>query len=178
MKTLLMEWQSLLDMPRLSHYPAALQPPHFDRTRKFGSCLNHGGFRLENRCQVLIVDAADETRVVLQTALERLGLRTLAASQAKEGLALAQKHRPELIVLDLEIDGSSPDEIADRFASQSQSGQTSLVLLGTMRRSQPIPQGEYVAKPYHYGPLIRKIEEILSASSVASIDPRDKQRAG
>ena len=125
---------------------------------------------MESSCKVLIVDAADETRVVLQTALERLGLKTLATSQASEGLALAKKHRPELIVLDLEIDDGSPDDIAGQFARQSQPGRTSLVLLGSVRRPQAIPQGEYVAKPYHYAPLIRKIEEILSAGV--------KQRAG
>jgi hypothetical protein len=85
-------------------------------------------------------------------------------------LALAKKHRPELIVLDLEIDDGSPDDIAGQFARQSQPGRTSLVLLGSVRRPQAIPQGEYVAKPYHYAPLIRKIEEILSAGV--------KQRAG
>jgi CheY-like chemotaxis protein len=125
---------------------------------------------------VLIVDAAEETRDVLQTALERLGLRTLAAGQADEGLAMAQKHHPELIVLDLEIDGESSGEIADRFANYSPSGSTSLVLLGSARRQQHTP-GEYVAKPYHYGPLIRKIEEILSAGQATASDPADAQRA-
>jgi chemosensory pili system protein ChpA (sensor histidine kinase/response regulator) len=120
---------------------------------------------LENRCQVLIVDPADETRDVLQTALERHGLKTLTASQSKQGLAMAQEHRPELIVLDLEIDGDSADETAARFAEQSQTDQTSLVLLGSVRRRQHAPQGEYVAKPYHYAPLVRKIEEILREHS-------------
>ncbi len=36
-----------------------------------------------------------------------------------------------------------------------------MVLLGSMRITPPNPQTEIVAKPYHYGPLIRKIEEIL-----------------
>jgi two-component system cell cycle response regulator DivK len=139
-------------------------------------CFQNGC--LQNRCQVLIVDAADETRVVLQTALERLGLKTMTASQAKEGLALAKEHRPELIVLDLEIEGGSSDEIAGRFAQQSQSAQSSLVMLGSIRRPQPMPQGEYVAKPYHYGPLIRKIEEILLAGPTASIIEGEKQPAG
>jgi DNA-binding response OmpR family regulator len=127
---------------------------------------------------VLIVDAADETRVVLQTALERLGLRTLTASQASEGLAMAKEHRPELIVLDLEIEDGSSDEIAGRFARQSQSAHSSLVLLGSIRRPEGVPRGEYVAKPYHYAPLIRKIEEILFAGTAASNVEREKQPAG
>jgi DNA-binding response OmpR family regulator len=119
---------------------------------------------LDSRRSVLIVDSSDETCVVLQTALERRGVRTMAASQAKLGLALAQKHHPDLIVLDLEIDPCGLDEVAGCFAEQSQMDQGSLVLLGKVRREPPLPQGEYVAKPYHYAPLIRRIEEILSAS--------------
>ncbi len=117
---------------------------------------------MENHCQVLIVDAAEETRDVLQTALERHGLKTLTASETSEGLAMAREHRPELIVLDLEIEDNASDEIAAQFAGQAGGGPTALVLLGSVRRQHSLPHGEYVAKPYHYAPLIRKIEEILS----------------
>ncbi len=117
---------------------------------------------MDNRRSVLIVDASDETRDVLQTALERRGVRTMAASQAQQGLALAQQHHPDLIVLDLEIDPCGPDEVATPFAEQSRTDHACLVLLGNVRR-QPVARGEYVVKPYHYAPLIRRIEEILSA---------------
>ena len=120
---------------------------------------------MDIRRSVLIVDASDETRCVFQTALEHRGVRTMAASQAKQGLAMAQQHHPDLIVLDLEIDPCSPEDVAVPFAEQSRTDHTSLVLLGSVRRRKPIPQGEYVAKPYHFAPLIRRIEEILSAST-------------
>jgi CheY-like chemotaxis protein len=136
------------------------------------------GSRLDNHCQVLIVDAAEETREVLKTALERLGRKTLTAKQAAQGLAMAQEHRPDLIVLDLEIDDEATEEIAARFAQQSQADRRSLVLLGTVKRRHPLPQGEYIAKPYHYAPLIRRIEEILSASPTMASGQADMQRAG
>ncbi len=120
---------------------------------------------MDSRPSVLIVDASDETQVVLQTALERRGVRTMAASEAKQGLALAQQHHPDLIVLDLEIDPQGRDEVAGSFAEQSRIDHTSLVLLGRVRRQCPPLRGEYVAKPYHYAPLIRRIEEILSATA-------------
>jgi len=113
---------------------------------------------------VLIVDASDETRYVLQTALEHRGVRTMVASQAKQGLAMAQQYHPALIVLDLEIDAGGPEQVAAPFADQSRTDHASLVLLGSVRRRQPPPQGEYITKPYHFAPLIRRIEEILSAS--------------
>ena len=130
---------------------------------------------------VLIVDQSEETREVLQTALERRGVRTLATGRAEKGLELARRHQPDLVVLDLEID----DMPADGFSAcgaggcgagvppaDSRAGGTSappyepqLILLGSLRRQgNHLPGGEFVAKPYHYGLLIRRIEELLDNS--------------
>jgi len=113
---------------------------------------------------VLIVDASEETREVLRTALERRGLRILAASRVGRGLELARLHRPDLIVLDLEMEGSSPEETHARFSQGSLEYGTPLVMLGSCRRFADDSGGEFVSKPYHYGPLIRRIEEILGAT--------------
>ena len=122
---------------------------------------------LDSRRSVLIVDASDETRIVLQTALERRGVRTMAASRAEQGLRLPRRHHPDLIVLDLEIDASVADAVAAPFAEQSRTdrGPALVACWGSVRRRAPHPPGEYVAKPYHYAPLIRRIEEILSATN-------------
>jgi len=116
------------------------------------------------RC-VLIVDRSEETREVLRTALERRGLRILAASRAGRGLELARRHQPDLIVLDLELEGFGPEGVCARFARESQESHAALVMLGSVRRtSDAATGGEFVSKPYHYGPLIRRIEEILGAA--------------
>jgi DNA-binding response OmpR family regulator len=113
---------------------------------------------------VLVVDRSEEAREVLTTALERRGWRTLAASRVQRGLELARQHQPDLIVLDLEIDGSPPEALCEPFARETAQRRTPLVVLGGVGRGQPALKGaEIVAKPYHYGPLIRKIEELLAA---------------
>jgi len=89
-------------------------------------------------------------------------MRILAADQARAGLELARRHHPDLIVLDLEVDGSAPEALSAPFLEQSRSDRTALVMLGGTRRSDGQPsEGQLVPKPYHYGPLIRTIEEIL-----------------
>ncbi len=114
---------------------------------------------------VLIVDRSDDTREVLETALRRRGLQTLAAGQARAALELARRHRPDLIVLDLELDDSGPDALPAHFAEQSRHHHTPLVMLGSLRRACPAAaQGEFVPKPYRYGPLIRRIEQLLGTA--------------
>jgi CheY-like chemotaxis protein len=117
---------------------------------------------LDPRRSVLIVDQSDESREVLRTVLEHRGLRILEASAADQGLEMARRHQPDLIVLDLEVDAANARAVTGEFASYSGPGSTPLVLLGSARRSGDALPGTFVAKPYHYAPLIRKIEQLLS----------------
>ena len=101
---------------------------------------------------------------MLCTALARRGVSTLEASDSDEVFALVQQHRPTVVVVDLEFDRVSEDAFCDQFAAQSQ--QAPLVVLSRVRgpRSGTPSVGhdaEFFGKPYHYGPLLRKIEELL-----------------
>jgi DNA-binding NtrC family response regulator len=120
---------------------------------------------LDGQRSVLIVDPSEENREVLRTVLERRGLRTFAAGRVQPGLELARRHRPDLIVLDLEVDDPArakrPEEVAEQFRSED----AALVLLGSLRRRKSRPPGEFVAKPYHYGPLVRRIEALLDSTA-------------
>ncbi len=120
------------------------------------------GETLDEPRSVLIVDQSEETREVLQTALERRGLRTFATGRAAPGLQLARQHHPDLIVLDLELDDRVLDDIPAEFAAHGDMGSQPMIVLGSVRRDS-LPDAEFVSKPYHFGPLIRKIEEILAA---------------
>lgn len=113
------------------------------------------------RRSVLVVDPTAETREVLRTALEQRGLLTMGASRAEHALAMAREYAPDLIVLDLEADASPNEHWTSEVARQSRLGDTPLVLLGSARGRKLLAHEQFVAKPYHYGPLIRKIESLL-----------------
>ena len=106
---------------------------------------------------------------MLEEALRRRGLRTLQAGRSEKGLELARQHRPDLIVLDLDLDDAPAEQFStlpcdggETPTPQSPPYQPRLVLLGSLRGlPRRLPGGEFVSKPYHYGPLIRKIEELL-----------------
>ncbi len=112
---------------------------------------------------VLIVDASEETREVLKTALERRGVRTLSAGHIRPALKLVKEHSPDLVVFDVDDSGVSPEEACIPFSQGGQAATPWLMVLGSFRRPpQSEQRHEFVAKPYHFGPLIRRIEELLS----------------
>ncbi|MCS7304467.1 MAG: response regulator [Thermoguttaceae bacterium] len=122
---------------------------------------------MERKPSVLIVDAGEETREVLGTVLQRRGMETFWAEAPEEALQLAQIHQPDLIILDLQGEDGSVDRICQPLAQKVQQTQTPLVVLGTWRRQNRMIPGEVFPKPYHYGPLIRKIEQLIQGSSSA-----------
>jgi hypothetical protein len=68
-------------------------------------------------------------------------------------------------VIDAEDDdANSTDGSAAKLAAAAARNATPIVVLGTFRRSaSPFSAGQFVAKPYHYGALIRRIEKLLGA---------------
>jgi DNA-binding response OmpR family regulator len=120
------------------------------------------GDTLERKPSVLIVDRSEETCEVLRTALNRRGMQTFTARHATEGVELGRLHKPDLIVLDLEVDDVNLEQADPPFWVDQAANNTPVILLGTLRRNQqPIRGSEIVSKPYHFGPLIRRIEELL-----------------
>jgi CheY-like chemotaxis protein len=112
----------------------------------------------------LIVDPSADSREVLRTLLELRGATTLEADHPEQGIQLADEFRPDLIVLDADSDhaaGAATDDLC-RLASRSD---TPIVILGTLRKpdAEESP-GQIISKPYHYGPLIRRIEHLLAAA--------------
>lgn len=115
---------------------------------------------MHSHSSVLIVDGYDESREVLRTALERRGLRVLEATQAADGLSMARLHRPDLIVLDLDA-AAAGSETADEFVWAAENEGSTLLILGNYQSAAGPACGEFMGKPYHYKPLILRIEELL-----------------
>jgi len=127
------------------------------------------------RWKVLIVDPSEESREVFRTILARRGLSTIEASCMDDGLEMARKHRPSVVVVDVDDHGKDDYSACAKYEQQCREQHTSLVVLGEVGAMRGLDEAEVVSKPYHYGPLIRKIEQLCRqslASSRSSTDTR------
>jgi DNA-binding response OmpR family regulator len=106
--------------------------------------------------------ASEETREVLQTALERHGMTTVSAGRLQGGVSLASQVRPQLIVVDIESVDAKSEPLLALMAEPADAEGPRLLVLGTYRcQGKPLAQREFVSKPYQYGVLIRRIEELI-----------------
>lgn len=117
---------------------------------------------LSEGSSVLIVERSGEIREVLRTALQHRGWHIYEASRADLGLELARRHHPDLVVLDLDEQPADAEDLSSEFSKSANDEPTPVILLGAVRRSSANP-GQFIAKPYHYQPLISKIEQLLQA---------------
>jgi CheY-like chemotaxis protein len=119
---------------------------------------------LSNVSQVLIVDDSAESREILRTLLARRGATTIEALRPDHAAELADLHRPDLILFDADSDRSGSGTGTESLKAAASRIGSPIVFLGTVRNAQKLPPSEqFVSKPYHYGPLIRKIEDLLAA---------------
>lgn len=121
--------------------------------------------------RVLIVDNSLDSLEVLETALRSRGVETLATREPAEGLSLARNYHPDVILLDLEsIDGRLDDDIRKNYDETACRENAPLILVGRAS-GDPSARGtsHVISKPYHYAPLIRKIQELL--------EPTESRRA-
>jgi CheY-like chemotaxis protein len=117
----------------------------------------------EDQKSVLIVDNSADNREVLRTALERLGVQTLEATEARQGVQLAHQHHPRVIVLDLEAEAADEEGVRLELDAQSRRDDGYLLVLGrSVEYEASLPKECIVPKPYHYAPLLRTIERLLT----------------
>src|SRR3954471_11182130 len=114
---------------------------------------------------VLIVDPSADNREVLRTVLGRRGMQVFEADAAEEGLALAQEHRPDVIVLDLEAERATASAVREQFADAARNRDESVIVIGKIRRGPVFTGGHVISKPYHFAPLIHTIERLAAKAA-------------
>ncbi len=82
-----------------------------------------------DRPLVLIVDDDARNRKLARDVLEAAGLRTLAAADGAQAIALATAHRPDVILMDLRLPDVDGVEVTRRLRADPRTAATPVVAL-------------------------------------------------
>ena len=119
---------------------------------------------------VLIIDDSPTEVHVMQSALQRHGFQTLAASDGDQGIALAREHRPDLILMDVVMPGVNGFQATRRLARDPATAGIPVVMITTKGEATDriwgMRQGavDYLIKPVGEDDLIAKTHEWLTAA--------------
>jgi two-component system KDP operon response regulator KdpE len=119
---------------------------------------------------VLVIDDEEAIRRSLRTGLESQGYRCLDASTGEEGIAQAEAHSPDVVLLDLGL----PDLEAPRVVQRIREGASVPIIVLTARgqehdRIQALDGGadDYVTKPFSMPDLLARMRVALRRRSRA-----------
>jgi signal transduction histidine kinase len=116
---------------------------------------------------ILYVEDDDASRSLIQRILTHAGYRVLVASRALEGIDMAQKFRPDLILLDISLPDMSGREIAIRLRNDPRLAAVPIVALTaqshSFERDKTLTAGVngYLIKPVDVSTLAVKVEGYL-----------------
>ena len=120
-----------------------------------------------------IEDNLSNLRLVERTIALRPGVKLIPAMQGRLGLALAQQHRPDLILLDLHLPDISGDQVLRALHEDPELSQTPVVVLsadatpGRVQRLLGAGARAYLTKPLDVRQFLVLLDEALPASRSA-----------
>ncbi|SHN60224.1 response regulator [Desulfovibrio litoralis] len=117
---------------------------------------------------ILIIEDTEDIRELLSFNLKQENYKVLEASSGEEGLDLAQKHNPNLIILDVMLPGIDGFSVCKRLQAKQQTKNIPIVML-TARGEEidriigfELGAIDYVVKPFSTRELVLRIRSILT----------------
>lgn len=116
---------------------------------------------------ILIIDDEPAIRDMLRVALEMADYRCLEADNAQQGHALVIDEKPDLLLLDWMMPGTSGIELARRLKRDEVTAKTPIIMLTAKGEEDNKIQGletgadDYITKPFSPRELIARLKAVL-----------------
>jgi two-component system, OmpR family, KDP operon response regulator KdpE len=128
-----------------------------------------------NNATILVVDDEPQIRRVLRSTLASQGYDVVEAQNGQEGIEMAVRERPDLILLDVNM----PDMSGLEACSKIRLSLSTPIIMVTVRNSErdkvlALDSGadDYVVKPFAMGELLARIRVALRRSSSSEPLPK------
>ena len=118
--------------------------------------------------RIMVVEDYDDTRMLLKQALEMLGYSVLEASNGQEAVDIADRERPDLILMDLDLPILDGIAATQRIRQQEHMESVPIVAVTayplSYSRVKAFAKGcnEYMPKPIDMSELARVVNRYLS----------------
>jgi two-component system cell cycle response regulator DivK len=117
--------------------------------------------------RILIVEDQEDNRAILRDLLSQAGYDLIEATDGGQGVDLAQKERPDLILMDIQLPVIDGYEAARRIKGDAQLkgipiiAVTSYALSGDEAKARAAGCDGYVTKPFSPRQLLAKVREYM-----------------
>ncbi len=130
-----------------------------------------------DRPRVLVVDDQESLRSLIRMNLELEGIEVVEAVDGHDGLEAVQRHRPDLVTLDLVMPRMDGLAAAAALRADPETAGLPIVMVTTsttpshLSRARSIGVDAYLTKPFDPDDLVRTVQGLLSRG-------RDREESG
>jgi DNA-binding response OmpR family regulator len=123
---------------------------------------------------ILVVDDEKDLVDLITYNLQRNGYGVLSAHNGNDALDIAQRERPDLVVLDLMLPGLDGTEVARRLKADSRTASVPIVMLTAKGEETDVVVGltlgadDYVTKPFSMKILLARLGTVLRRAEQAA----------
>ncbi len=116
--------------------------------------------------QILIVDDEEDICQILSYSLQAAGYQTSVAHSAEEALALIEQSAPDLLLLDIMMDGLSGTDLA-KLLQERGLLTFPIIFLTALTSESDVLKGfqlgadDYITKPFHLTEVLARVKAIL-----------------
>jgi two-component system cell cycle response regulator DivK len=117
--------------------------------------------------KILIVEDNEKNRILVRDILRHFGYETVEAINGEEGIRLTQEHRPDLILMDMQMPIMDGGKAIKALRADSETENTKIIALtsfamkGDRERVTEMGADDYMSKPINIKKLMKMIERIL-----------------
>ena len=140
------------------------------------------GPRLEpSGASILVIDDDPDIRALLKLRLKEIGHRVLLAGDGEQGISIAEREEPDLIILDILMPGMNGYDVARNLAGKPHMADIPVLMLSARGSSRDITQGlngyadEYVTKPFQLDELLARVGALIRRTHRSTRDKREQR---
>lgn len=133
---------------------------------------------------ILIVEDDEDILNLLQFNFESAGFEVQTSGDGREGLAMARRLRPDIVLLDLMLPGMDGFEICKSLKRDSETAQIPVLML-TARGEEvdrivglELGADDYVVKPFSFRELLLRVRAVLRRSAGQPVERTTLERDG
>lgn len=118
---------------------------------------------------ILVLDDDPEIVAALRTVLERHQYRVLTASDGNAGLALAERDRPDLVVVDMMMPKKSGFLVLEKLKSRKEASPPVIMITGNegsrhKAYAEMLGADDYIRKPFAMERLLESVQRLCPLS--------------